>query len=171
SRPRRQRRGVRGVLCPLGTEASSTKEDRKLRSMRFKIGGICLGIAAVAVSACGTTSSGPSGSSLASSQVLHFPVLQDPKTWDPGRIDAEVDSELVQNVFDNLWRFDNQLNVVPDIASDVPSTTNGGITADGLTYTVHLKQNVTFSNGDKVTSKDVLYSWNRAAALRGPYRC
>lgn len=138
--------------------------------MRYKIGSVCLGMAAVAVAACGTTSSGPSGGSLASSQLLHFPVLQDPKTWDPGRIDAEVDSELVQNVFDNLWRFDNQLNIVPDIASDVPSTTNGGISADGLTYTVHLKQNVTFSNGDKVTSKDVVYSWNRAAALRGPYR-
>jgi len=28
---------------------------------------------------------------------------------------------------------------------------------------------VVFSNGDKVTSKDVLYSWNRAVAMQGPY--
>ncbi len=40
---------------------------------------------------------------------------------------------------------------------------------DGLTYTFKLRQDVTFSNGDKVTSADVLYSWNRAAAEQGAY--
>ena len=50
--------------------------------------------------------------------MLHFPVFQDPGTWDPGEMDAEVDTELMQNVFDNLWRFDDNLNIVPDIATD-----------------------------------------------------
>jgi len=141
-----------------------------LQVSRFKIAGVLVGLAGlVTVAACGSGTTGTS-TGLASSQVLHFPVLQDPKTWDPGRIDAEVDSEIVQNVFDNLWRFDNNLNLVPDIASQVPTVANGGISADGLTYTVHLNQNVKFNNGDAVTSKDVVYSWNRAAALRGPYR-
>ena len=84
-------------------------------------------------------------------------------------MDAEVDTELTQNVYDNLWRFDDGLNIVPDIATAVPSASNGGISSDGLTYTVHLKQNVTFDNGDKLTSKDVLYSWNRGVALNGAY--
>ena len=39
--------------------------------------------------------------------------------------------------------------------------------SDGLTYTFTLRKDVTFSNGDKFTSKDVLYSWNRAAAMSG----
>ena len=59
---------------------------------------------------------------LATSQVLHFPVFQDPGTWDPGEMDAEVDTELMQNVFDNLWRFDDKLNIVPDVASVVPTS-------------------------------------------------
>ena len=67
---------------------------------------------------------------------MHFPVLQDPKTWDPGLLDLEVDSELMQNVFDNLWRFDDKLNTIPDIAVDVPSTSNGEISSDGMTVTV-----------------------------------
>ncbi len=131
-----------------------------------------LGVASVlTMVACGggSSSSSSQGQTLASVQKLHFPVLQDPKTWDPGSMDAEVDTELMQNVFDNLWRFDDKLQIIPDIATDVPTDTNGGISSDGKTITVHLKQNVTFSNGDKLTSKDVLYSWNRAAALRGPY--
>ena len=85
-------------------------------------------------------------------------------------MDAEVDTELMQNVFDNLWRFDDKLNIVPDIATAVPTQANGGISADGLTYTVHLNPAAKFSNGDPVTSKDVLYSWNRAAALHGAIR-
>ena len=121
------------------------------------------------VAACGGGSSSSSSGGLAPKQVLKFPTFQDPKTWDPGLMDAEVDTELTQNVYDNLWRFDNNLTVVPDIATQVPTQGNGGISADGLTFTVHLRQNVTFNNGDKVTSKDVLYSWNRGVALNGAY--
>ncbi len=129
-----------------------------------------LSLVAVVAAGCGSSSSSSSqGSGLAASQVLAYPVYQNPGTWDPGEADAEVDTEFMQNVFDNLWRFDNNLNVVPDIATTVPTTSNGGISSDGLTYTVHLNQNVTFDNGDKVTAKDVLYSWDRAAALQGPY--
>ena len=84
-------------------------------------------------------------------------------------MDAEVDTELMQNVFDNLWRFDDKLNIVPDIATAVPTQANGGISADGLTYTIHLNPAAKFSNGDAVTSKDVLYSWNRGVALHGAY--
>jgi oligopeptide transport system substrate-binding protein len=118
------------------------------------------------VAACGnsTTTGG-----LAANQVLKFPVYQSAGTFDPGLADAEVDTEIMQNVFSNLWRFDDKLNLVPDLATDIPTTSNNGISSDGLTYTVHLKSNVKFNNGDSFSSKDVLYSWNRAAALQGAY--
>jgi ABC-type oligopeptide transport system substrate-binding subunit len=95
---------------------------------------------------------------------LKFPILGDFGTLDPGQLNAESDSEIAQNVFNGLVKFDNNLNIVPDIASAMPT-----VSADGLTYTFKLRQDVTFSNGDKVTSKDVLYSWNRAAAQQGAY--
>jgi len=43
------------------------------------------------------------------------------------------------------------------------------VSSDGLTYTFRLRRDVIFWNGDPVTAKDVLYSWNRAASLQGPY--
>ena len=124
-------------------------------------------MAAVLTASCGSGSS----SQLAATQTLRFPVFQDPGTWDPGFSDAEVDTELSQNVFDNLWKFssDKSLTIQPDIATTVPTESNGGISSDGLTYTVHLNPAAKFSNGDPVTSADVLYSWNRAAALQGAY--
>jgi oligopeptide transport system substrate-binding protein len=125
-------------------------------------------VGVLTVAACGGTS-GSQNTAKAAAQVLHFPVLQDPGTWDPGELDAEVDSELVQNVFDNLFRYDDKLNLIPDIATQVPTQSNGGISSDGMTYTIHIKHNVTFSDGTPMTADDVLYSWSRSVALNGPY--
>ena len=125
-----------------------------------------LGVGAVASLALVACASGTSNnnSSLASDQTLKFPILGDFGTLDPAQLNAESDSEIAQNMFDGLVKFDNSLNIVPDIASAMPT-----VSSDGLTYTFKLRQDVTFSNGDKVTSKDVLYSWNRAAWEQGGY--
>src|SRR5690242_19468131 len=113
------------------------------------------------LAACG---GGNQSSSLASDQTLNFPILSDFGTLDPAVADAETDQEIQQNMFDGLVRFDQNLNIVPDLATSVPTATD-----NGLTYTFKLRNDVTFSNGDKFTSKDVLYSWNRAAAYQGSY--
>jgi oligopeptide transport system substrate-binding protein len=101
---------------------------------------------------------------LASNQVLRFPVPGDFESLDPATLDKVSDAEIAHNIFDGLVRFDSNLNIVPQIANSVPIPT-----ADGLTYTFTLRKDVSFSNGDKVTSQDVLYSWNRAAAMQGAY--
>ncbi|MGA8015305.1 MAG: ABC transporter substrate-binding protein [Candidatus Dormiibacterota bacterium] len=131
-----------------------------------------LSLVAVVAAGCGSNSSPSSSSSsgaLASSQVLKFPIYADPQTMDPALGDQEIESEIAQNVFDNLWRFDDKLNIVPDLATTVPTTSNGGISSDGMTYTVHLNPAAKFNNGDAVTAQDVIYSWDRAAAYAGAY--
>ena len=120
-------------------------------------------VASLVVMACGGGGGG-GGGGLASDQTLNFPILDDFGTLDPAVANAETDSEIQQNLFDGLVKFDQDLNIVPDLATDVPTASS-----DGLTYTFKLRQDVTFSNGDKFTSKDVLYSWNRAAALQADY--
>jgi oligopeptide transport system substrate-binding protein len=132
-------------------------------SLRFvKLIGVSA-IACIAAVACGGGNNN-GGSTLAADQTFNFPILADFGTLDPAVSDAETDQEIQQNMFNGLVKFDNNLNVVPDIATAVPQAS-----ADGLTYTFQLRHDVTFSNGDKVTSKDVLYSWNRAAAFQGAY--
>jgi ABC-type oligopeptide transport system substrate-binding subunit len=132
-------------------------------SLRFlKV--VCLGgTASLVLGACGGGSNN-NNTGLAADQTLKFAILDDYATLDPAIADAETDSEIGQNLFNGLVKFDNSLNVVPDIASAVPTPTD-----NGLTYTFNLRHDVTFWNGDKVTSKDVLYSWNRAAAMSGAY--
>jgi ABC-type transport system substrate-binding protein len=111
-------------------------------------------VAGLTLAACGSSTGGTV------SQTLRFPLLDDIKTLDPGVIDAETDSELSQNLYSGLLRFDSNLHLVPDLATALPD-----ISTDGTTFTFKLRQDAKFWNGDKVTSADVLYSWNRAAAL------
>jgi oligopeptide transport system substrate-binding protein len=101
---------------------------------------------------------------LASEQTLRFPIPQDLATLDPAMIETETEAQVAQNLFNGLVRYDTNLNLAPDIAANLPT-----VSTDGLTYAFKLRKDVAFSNGDKVTSKDILYSWNRAVAMQGPY--
>src|SRR6266702_3928116 len=118
-------------------------------------------LCSLAIVACG---GGGTSGGLASDQTLNFPILGDFGTLDPAVADAETDQEIQQNFLDGLVKFDKDLNLVADLAAEVPQPTD-----NGLTYTFKLRQNVTLSNGDKLTSQDVLFSWNRAAAYQGSY--
>jgi len=121
------------------------------------------GAASLVMVACGG-GNGNTSTNLASNQTLTFPILSDFGTLDPAIADAETDTEISQNMFDGLVKFDENLNIIPDLATAVPTAS-----ADGLNYTFTLRSGVKFSNGDPFTSKDVLYSWNRAAAMQGAY--
>jgi ABC-type transport system substrate-binding protein len=114
------------------------------------------------VGACGGGTG--TATTLAANQTLTFPILADFGSLDPAVSDSETDQEIQQNMFDGVVKFDLNLKVIPDLAESMPT-----VSSDGLTYTFKLLHNVTFSNGDKFTSKDVLYSWNRAAAMQGSY--
>jgi oligopeptide transport system substrate-binding protein len=126
---------------------------------------LTLALCALTLAACtGGASALPQPTGLASTQTLRFPIQHDVSTLDPAMIDSETEAEIAHNLFDGLLKYDSNLNISPDIAAAMPT-----ISPDGTTYTFKLRTDVTFSNGDKVTSKDVLYSWNRAAAMQGAY--
>ncbi|HYM66558.1 MAG TPA: peptide ABC transporter substrate-binding protein, partial [Patescibacteria group bacterium] len=101
---------------------------------------------------------------LAADQTLSFPIAQDVSDLDPASMSNPADIDIMRNVFSGLYRFDDRLHEVPDLAQGQPD-----VSSDGLTYTFHLRQKAQFSNGDPITADDVVYSWNRAAAKQGDY--
>lgn len=97
----------------------------------------------------------------AADQVLRLVASQDVQTLDPAKIhQPSVELSLARNVFGGLYRFRDDLVEEPDLAARMPD-----ISPDGLTWTFHLRTNARFSNGSPVKAADVLYSWNRMAAL------
>ena len=118
-----------------------------------------------AIAACNPNPSpGPSPEPLAADQTLSFAITQDIGDLDPAFTSSPSDVDILRNVFSGLYRYDDSLREVPDIATGAPV-----VAPDGLTYTFRIRANARFSNGDRVTSDDFLYSWNRAAAMQGDY--
>jgi ABC-type oligopeptide transport system substrate-binding subunit len=117
---------------------------------------------AVAVLAPG--GKGPAPEVLAKDQTLSFPIAQDVADLDPAQMSSPADVDVLGNVFSGLYRFNQKLQEVPDLAIGPPT-----ISANGLTYTFQLRHDAKFSNGDPITADDLLFSWNRAAAKQGDY--
>jgi oligopeptide transport system substrate-binding protein len=97
----------------------------------------------------------------AADQVLRLVAPQDVLTFDPAKIhQPSVELSLARNVFGGLYRFRDDLVEEADLAANMPA-----ISRDGLTWTFPLRTDARFSNGNPVKAADVLYSWNRTAAL------
>jgi peptide/nickel transport system substrate-binding protein len=66
-------------------------------------------------------------------------------------------------------------SLVPVLAEEVPSFTNGGVSRDGQWVTWRLKKNVVWHDGKPFTADDVVFNWEFAAdpgtgaTSRGPY--
>ena len=64
-------------------------------------------------------------------------------------------------LFAKLVTLDDHHNQIPDLAAEVPTPANGGISPDGLTITYHLRENAKWSDGQPVTSADVKYTYEQ----------
>jgi len=64
-------------------------------------------------------------------------------------------------IYSELVTVDTHGNDVPDLAAEVPTVANGGISKDGLTLTYHLRANAKWQDGVPVTSADVKYTWQQ----------
>lgn len=81
---------------------------------------------------------------------------------EPPLIDPQVDTTLQvytlsRNIFGTLVRYKGDtLELEPELLAEMPKAS-----ADGKTYSFKLKDGVTFSNGAKLTAKDVKYTFER----------
>lgn len=91
--------------------------------------------------------------------VLRVALPQDPKTLDPLLDSTTNDGFVDRLMFEPLISADAHGNPFPMLATEVPSRTNGGVAADGLTITYHLRGNARWTDGVPVTSHDVKWSW------------
>jgi peptide/nickel transport system substrate-binding protein len=64
-----------------------------------------------------------------------------------------------QMVSAGLGEWDDKNNYVPDLAVEVPTADNGGVSPDGLTITWKLKPCLFWSDGEPLTSADVKFTW------------
>jgi len=93
--------------------------------------------------------------------LLRIGIQTSPNTIDPLLAGNTTESMVNRLVFDDLISVDETgKKQVPILASVVPTLANGGISADGLTLTYHLRHNVKWHDGVAFSSKDVKFSWS-----------
>lgn len=74
-----------------------------------------------------------------------------------------------------LWLFDDQNAAFPYLVTELPSVGNGGITNEGRTFTITLRDDITWSDGEPITSADVKFTYDmimsdkNAVSTREPY--
>lgn len=73
-----------------------------------------------------------------------------------------------QAIWAPLWYGDQQGMFHPGLAAELPSSTNGGITSDLTTWTIHLRSGLKWSDGSPLTAADCAFSFNLYLAAARP---
>ncbi|KRM89353.1 peptide ABC transporter substrate-binding protein [Liquorilactobacillus vini] len=105
---------------------------------------------AVALAACGSKSS-----STASKQVLNWNENSELPTMDLSKATDVVSFDMLNNSMEGIYRLGKDSKIEPGLA------TKTQVSNDGMKYVFTLRKNAKWSNGDKVTAKDFVYSWQR----------
>ena len=83
---------------------------------------------------------------------------------DPGHETDGESFKVIDNLYENLVAYaDTTTEIVPELA------TRWEISADGLTYTFHLRPGVTFHDGTPLDAAAVLFSLDRQRAMTPPH--
>lgn len=74
-------------------------------------------------------------------------------------------STMTQQVWNAwAWEFNDKSEPIPKLVTEIPSTDNGGISADGKTITMTLRANVVWSDGIPMTSADFKFTQEMAVS-------
>ena len=91
--------------------------------------------------------------------VLRIADVADPDHFNPLLSTMDLVEALSSLVLSYLVIADGDGKLVGDLATEVPTLRNGGISKDGRTYIYHLRKGVLWHDGVRFTSRDVAFTW------------
>ena len=86
-------------------------------------------------------------------------ISQEPQNFNPIMPTIESQRGVHMAIYDDLWRIDPKGNFVPNLAVEIPTQGNGGISKDGTLFTVKLRKDAKWHDGQPFTAKDVVFTW------------
>ena len=84
---------------------------------------------------------------------------QEPATLMPHFDLLTLTHEVQHLIFDCLFVVGPDGDYLPQLATEVPTLANGGVSEDGSTYTIRLRDDVQWHDGEPLTSEDVRFTW------------
>ncbi|MBD9452585.1 peptide ABC transporter substrate-binding protein [Rhizobium sp. RHZ02] len=92
-------------------------------------------------------------------RTLRLLFWQAPSILNPHLAPGVKDQTASRVVYEPLASFDAEGHLVPFLAEEIPSLTNGQVAGDGRSVTWKLKPNVKWSDGVPFTAKDVVFTY------------
>ncbi|WP_367395514.1 ABC transporter substrate-binding protein [Pantoea sp. Ep11b] len=96
----------------------------------------------------------PAGAPLAEQQQIVRHIKDEPASLDPLKAVGLPEIQVIRDLFEGLTNQDAQGKIVPGVAQSWSSS-------DNKTWIFTLRNNARWSNGDPVTARDFVYSWQR----------
>jgi peptide/nickel transport system substrate-binding protein len=116
-----------------------------------------IAIALIILAACSKTGGTAAGGT--SNGILRVANYAEPTSLNPLLASNTAENFIASLAFDLLVTIDDKGHDVADLAAQVPTLQNGGISKDGLTITYRLRRSVKWQDGAPFTSADVKFSW------------
>ncbi|WP_438348143.1 ABC transporter substrate-binding protein [Paenibacillus sp. FA6] len=125
-------------------------------SQRWIKGWITLLVAVVVLAGCGGNSTSDNKGSTTESKKLTIANAADIESFDPHNNNNTASEAVLVNMFDYLLKNDSEQKKVPVLATSWEQV-------DETTWRFHLREGVTFHNGDPFTADDVKFTIERVA--------
>jgi peptide/nickel transport system substrate-binding protein len=90
---------------------------------------------------------------------LRMGFSDEPDSLNPMFGHTSATDEADSLIFAPMFRYDEHGNFVPDLATQVPTYKNGGISADGKTITLHVRPGAVWADGAPLTAKDLRFTY------------
>jgi peptide/nickel transport system substrate-binding protein len=126
-------------------------------------------IASLVLVSCGTpaqpgTAESTASPTTGSEKSITIVIPEDPPSFNPMVADTGYDALVMELVLLGMTDIDPNGNIFPELAADLPSMENGGVTIDEdagtMSVTWTMRDDIQWSDGTPVTADDVLFTWN-----------
>jgi peptide/nickel transport system substrate-binding protein len=86
-------------------------------------------------------------------------LYQEPQTLNPYLVRQGAATRVMKTTLEGLLGIEPDGNYYALLAREVPTVENGGISADGLQVTYHLRPGIKWSDGEPLRAQDVVFTW------------
>jgi peptide/nickel transport system substrate-binding protein len=134
------------------------KPGRVLRTLAALCAAACIGLCACTkIETAAPAGGGRNAWTQAGRLRLGYP--DEPDTLNAMFSHAAAADEAASLLFAPVFRYDEHGEFFPELATEVPTYENGGISRDGKTIVLHLREGVRWSDGAPLDARDLRFTW------------
>jgi peptide/nickel transport system substrate-binding protein len=90
---------------------------------------------------------------------LRIGTPEEPDSLNPMFAHTDATDQIDALIFAPVFRYNQRGDFVPELATEIPTYANGGISKDSKSITLHWRHGVTWSDGAPLTAHDLRFTW------------